>query len=326
MRRRDFIMLVGGVAAWPLAVRAQQPNVPVIGILSSFGQTQSAQTIAAILRGLSENGYVDGQSVKIEYRFADGQYDRLPGMAAELVSQVVDLIITSGPPAGLAAKAATTKIPIVFVMGIDPVSAGIVASLNRPGGNITGIMLDNSVLTQKRLEILLQLVPKATKVALLANLTGPDAAPEIQAMEEMAQQRGLEFLRLSASTLTEIGTALREGAGKGIQALVVGGDPFYLSRPKEVVELVAAALGIPAMYAFSEFAIAGGLISYGTNRPVSYQQAGVYASRVLKGTKTTGLPVMQPTTFELVVNLKTAKAQGFAVPPTLLALADKVIE
>jgi putative tryptophan/tyrosine transport system substrate-binding protein len=326
MKRREFITLLGGAAAaWPLAARAQQLKVPIIGILSSFGQTQSVQTIGAILRGLSENGYVEGKSATIEYRFADGQYDRLPGLATELVHRPVDLIITAGPPAGLAAKAATTRIPVVFVMGIDPVAAGIVASINQPGGNVTGIMLDNSVLTQKRLEILLKFVPSATTVALLANLTGPDAAPEINAMKEMAQQRGLQFQVLSASTLSEIDAAFHAVAEKRPQALVVGGDPFYLSRPNEVATLVAS-LGIPAIYAFSEFAKAGGLVSYGTNRPVSYYQAGVYASRVLKGTNTADLPVMQPATFEFVINLKTAKTLGLSVPPTLLALADDVIE
>lgn len=326
MKRREFITVLGGAAAtWPLAARAQQPKVPVIGILSSFNQAQSAQTIAAILRGLSENGFVEGQSAIIEYRFADGQYDRLPGLATELVRRPVDLIITAAPPAGLAAKAATTEIPIVFVMGVDPVAVGMVASINRPGGNATGVMLNNSVLTQKRLEILLELVPGATPVALLVNLTGPDAAPEIQEMQAMAQQRGLEFLMLSASTLNEIDAAFHVVAAKRPQALVVGGDPFYLSRPKEVAALVAN-LGVPAIYAYSEFAKAGGLISYGTNRPIAYYQAGVYASRVLKGTKTTDLPVIQPTTFERVINLKTAKALGVSVPSTLLALADEVIE
>jgi putative ABC transport system substrate-binding protein len=324
MRRREFIAVLGIAAAQPLAARAQ-PKTHVIGILSSFSQAQSAQPIAAILRGLSKNGFVEGQNVTIEYRYADGQYDRLPGLAAELVSRPVDLIITAAPSAGLAAKAATKTIPIVFVMGIDPVTAGMVASLNRPDGNATGMMLSNSVLTQKRLEILLEFVPGATAVALLANPTGPDAAPEIHAMEAMAQQRGLQFHLLAASTLSEIDAALHAVAEKLPQGLVISGDPFYLSRPVEVAALVAS-LRIPAIYAYGEFAAAGGLLSYGTNRPIAYQQAGVYAGRVLAGTKTTDLPVMQPTTFELVINLKTANAQGFTVPPALLAVADKVIE
>lgn len=327
MRRRDCIkQMLGGVIAFlPLAARSQPPHRPVIGILSSFGQTQSAQTIGAVLQGLGEGGFIESQSVTIEYRFADGQYDRLPALAAELVRRDVDLIITAGPPAGLAAKSATSKIPIVFVMGIDPVAAGIVTSLNRPSENITGVMLSNSALTQKRLDIVLGIVPTAAIVAMLANTTGPDAAPEIDGMRSMAQLRGLQFHLLNGSTLNEIDAAIDGEVGKHPEVLVVSGDPFFLSRPNEVVALVGR-LRIPAIYAYGEFAVAGGLISYGTNRPVSYKQAGVYASRVLQGTKVVDIPVMQPTTFELVINLQTARSLGVVVPPTLLALADKVIE
>ena len=325
MKRRGFISFAGGAAVWPFAARAQQPKVPVIGILSSFGQTQSAQTIAAILRGLSENGFVEGQSLTVEYRFADGQYDRLPGLAAELVRRPVDLIITAAPPAAVAAKAATTTIPIVFVMGSDPVAAGVVASLSRPGGNATGMMLISNTLTLKRLGVLFELVPSATTIALLVNPLIQDSPAEIEATQAFVQQRGLQLEILNAATLSEIDAAFSSLAKKRPHALVVAADALYLSRPKELTAQVAR-LALPAIYPYREFPASGGLISYGTNRPIAYQQAGAYASRVLKGAKTTDLPVMQPVTFELVINLKTAKALGLAIPPTLLALADEVID
>src|SRR5580692_8263702 len=232
MKRRGFISFAGGAAVWPFAARAQQPKVPVIGILSSFGQTQSAQTIAAILRGLSENGFVEGQSLTVEYRFADGQYDRLPGLAAELVRRPVDLIITAAPPAAVAAKAATTTIPIVFVMGSDPVAVGVVASLSRPGGNATGMMLISNTLTLKRLGILFELVPRATTIALLVNPFIQDSPPEIEATQAFTQQRGLQLEILNAATLSEIDAVFSSLAKKRPHALVVAGDALYLSRPR----------------------------------------------------------------------------------------------
>jgi len=325
MKRRGFISFAGGAAVWPFAARAQQPKVPVIGILSSFGQTQSAQTIAAILRGLSENGFVEGQSLTVEYRFADGQYDRLPGLAAELVRRPVDLIITAAPPAAVAAKAATTTIPIVFVMGSDPVAAGVVASLSRPGGNATGMMLISNTLTLKRLGVLFELVPSATTIALLVNPFIQDSPPEIEATQAFTQQRGLQLEILNAATLSEI-DAVFSSLAKKTPARARGRRRCALFESAQGTGRSSARLALPAIYPYREFPASGGLISYGTNRPIAYQQAGAYASRVLKGAKTTDLPVMEPVTFELVINLKTAKALGLAIPPTLLALADEVID
>jgi putative tryptophan/tyrosine transport system substrate-binding protein len=326
VRRRDFIGGLGGaVAAWPLAARAQQPATPVIGFLSSFSETQSARPMAEFRGGLRDNGLTEGQSVTIEFRFADGRYDRLPALAAELVHRPVDLIFAAAPPAALAAKAATASIPIVFVVGFDPVTAGLVASLSRPGGNITGMTLFSNPLAQKRLEVLLELAPKASVIAMLVNPVSPDTAPEVRAVEEMTQQRGLQLQIVNASSLSEIDTAVAALAEKRPHALLVASDPFYLSRPDEIVASVAR-LALPAIYPFREFAAAGGLLSYGTNRPASYRQAGVYASRILRGTKTVDLPVMQPTMFELVINLRTAKALGLEISPALLARADDVIE
>lgn len=325
MRRRDFFGTLGAAAAWPLLVRAQQPAMPVIGFLSSFSEAQSERPIANFRRGLYDSGFTEGQSVTIEFRFADGRYDRLPGLAAELAHRPVDLIFAAAPPAALAAKAATTSIPIVFVVGFDPVTAGLVASLSRPGGNATGIALFSNPLAQKRLEILLELAPKASVIAMLVNPLSPDTAPEITAVQEMTHQRGLQLQIVNASSLGDVTVAVAALAEKRPHALLVASDPFYLSRPEEIVASLAR-LELPAIYPFREFAAAGGLLSYGTNRAISYRQAGVYASRILKGAKTVDLPVMQPTMFELVINLKTAKALGREISPVLLARADEVIE
>jgi putative tryptophan/tyrosine transport system substrate-binding protein len=324
--RRHFISALGGTAfAWPLVARAQQSAMPVVGFLSSFSETQSARPIAEFRRGLTDNGFIEGQNMTIESRFADGQYDRLPTMAAELVHRPVDLIFAAAPPAALAAKSATPSIPIVFVVGFDPVTSGLVASLSRPGGNLTGMTLISNPLAQKRLEVLLELVPKASVIAMLVNPVSPDTAPEIRAVQEMTQQRGLELPIVNASSLSEVDAAIAALAEKHPHALLVGSDPFYLTRPGEIAASVAR-LALPAIYPFREFAAAGGLVSYGTNRAISYRQAGVYASRILKGTKAADLPVMQPATFELVINLKTAKALGLEVPSSLLVRADEVIE
>jgi ABC-type uncharacterized transport system substrate-binding protein len=325
MRRREFFGALGAVAAWPLSVRAQQPAMPVIGFLSSFSETQSARPIAEFRRGLNDNGLTEGQSVTIEFRFADGRYDRLPGLAADLAHRPVDLIFAAAPPAALAAKAATTSIPIVFVVGFDPVTAGLVTSLSRPGGNVTGMSLFSNPLAQKRLEVLLELAPKASVIAMLVNPVSPDTAPEIRAVQEMTHQRGLQLQIVNASSLGEVAAAVAALTEKLPHALLVASDPFYLTRPDEIVASVAR-LELPAIYPFREFAAAGGLLSYGANRAISYRQAGAYASRILKGTMTVDLPVMQPTTFELVINLKTARDLGLDVPPTLLVRADEVIE
>jgi len=324
MRRRDFIALVGG-AAWPIAARAQQPKIPVIGFLSSFNEAQSAQPLAEFRRGLQENGFAEGRNVVIESRYADGRYNDLPGLAAQLAGRPADLIFASGPPAALAAKAATTAVPVVFVVGFDPVTAGLVGSLSRPGGNVTGMTLMNSVLAPKRVETLIELVPKATAIAIIVNPTSPDTIPEISEVTAAMEQRGVRLQILNARTLAEFDDAIDQLRAQPADALVVGGDPLYLTRPAEIVASVTR-LSIPAIYGFREFTAAGGLISYGANRPVSYRQAGAYASRILKGEKPADLPVMQPTTFELMINLKTAKTLGVTVPDKLLARADEVIE
>ena len=324
MRRREFFTLVVGAAAgWPLAAGAQTPAMPVVGFLSSLTQAMTSHMVDAFRRGLGETGYVDGRNVAIDYRFADGQYDRLPALASEMVRRPVALILAAGPPAALAAKVATTTIPIVFIVGLDPVGAGLVASFNRPGGNATGMVLISGPLGQKRLELVRDLVPKAA--AMLANPLSPDAAPEIREVQAAAQANGVQLRMLNASTPGEIEAAFASLAGQRPDALLVGGDPFYMARREDIVRLVARS-GLAAVYPFREFPEAGGLISYGTNLANSYRQAGIYAGRILSGAKPGDLPVMQPTTFELVINLKSAKALGLDIPPTLHARSDEVIE
>ena len=276
MRRRDFIKVIGGGAvAWPLAARAQQPT-PVVGFLSAVSQTQTAHLVAAFRRGLKETGFVEGSNVVIEYRFADGQYDRLPAQATELVRRAVDVIVASGPPAANAARVATASIPIVFVVGLDPVAAGLVASFNRPGGNATGITLVSGPLGQKRLELVHEFAPKATDVAMLVNPLSPDAPPEIRDMQAAAQANGFKITLLNASTLDELKTAIATLADHPSSALLVGADPFFMVRREQIVALVAQQK-IPAVYPFREFADAGGLMSYGTNIANAYRQSGIYA-------------------------------------------------
>ena len=325
MRRRDFIKVIGGGAvAWPLAARAQQPT-PVVGFLSAVSQTQTAHLVAAFRRGLKEAGFVEGSNVVIEYRFADGQYDRLPAQATELVRRAVDVIVASGPPAANAARVATASIPIVFVVGLDPVAAGLVASFNRPGGNATGITLVSGPLGQKRLELVREFAPKATDVAMLVNPLSPDAPPEIRDMQAAAQANGFKITLLNASTLDELKTAIATLADHPSSALLVGADPFFMVRREQIVALVAQQK-IPAVYPFREFADAGGLMSYGTNIANAYRQSGIYAGRILKGAKPADLPVLNPTSFELVVNLKAAQTLGLNIPPALHARSDEVIE
>ena len=324
MQRREFIMLIGGAAAWPLAARAQQ-LVPVVGYLSSLSHDETSHLIAGFQKGLTEAGYVEGQSVSVEYRFADGRYDRLPSMAAELIRRPVAVIVATAPPAALAAKVATTTIPIVFVVGLDPVAAGLVARFNRPGGNATGITLITGPLGQKRLELLLELVPKASTIAMLHNPVSPDAAPEIRDVQAAAQANNLQLKMLNAGTPSEIDAAFTSVGQQRPDALIVGTDPVYVIRREEITAL-AARLQIPTIYPFREFVASGGLISYGTSLVGAYRQAGLYTGRILKGAKPGDLPVQLPTTFELVINLKTAKALGLAIPPTLLTRADEVIE
>jgi putative ABC transport system substrate-binding protein len=325
MRRREFITLLGGAVAWPLAVGAQQSTMPVIGCLSALSQTESSVWLAAFRRGLSQSGFVEGRSVIIESRFADGQYGRLPELATELARRPVNLILAVAPPAALAAKAATTTIPIVFIVGFDPVVAGLVDSLNRPGGNATGMTLIGTDLAEKRLEILVELVPNASNIAILVNPASPNLTPEVDAVQGLAQRRGLQLQILHASTPSQLDTVFASLDQRPPHALVVAPDPFYVLRREELAERLVR-LAIPTIYPFRDFPASGGLISYGTNIAEAYRQAGIYTARILRGTNPADLPVMQPTRLELVINLKVAKALGLGIPPTLLARADEVIE
>jgi putative tryptophan/tyrosine transport system substrate-binding protein len=324
LKRREFITLLGGAAAWPLAARAQQA-IPSIGFLSTLSQAAAPHIRAAWQRGLRENGFVEGRSVTFEYRFADGQYGRLPTLAAELVRRPVDLILAQAPPAALAAKGVTTTIPIVFVVGVDPVAAGLVASFSRPGGNATGMTLITGPLGQKRLEIVRELVPKVKLVPILHNPGSPDAVPEIRDVQAAAQAMGLELRIFNATTPGEIDAVFAALAQQRPDALLVGSDPFLLVRREQLVES-AARLGVPTIYPFREFPAVGGPLSYGTNIAAAYRQAGIYTGRILKGDKSADLPVLQPTTFELVINLSTARALGIDIPATLHARSDEVIE
>jgi putative ABC transport system substrate-binding protein len=308
----------------PFSAHAQ-PGLPVIGFLSSVSKTQTPHFLAAFRRGLGETGYAEGRNAAIEYRFSEGEYDRLPMQAAELVRLPVDVIVAPGPPAVNAARAATASIPIIFIVGLDPVAAGLVASFNRPGGNATGISLISGPLGQKRLELVRELAPKATALAMLVNPTGPDSAPEIRDMREAAQANGLKLVVLNASTPAELNAAFSRIAETPIGALLVGADPFFMIHREEIVAL-AARQKIPAVYPFREFATAGGLMSYGTNVANAYRQAGIYTGRVLNGARPADLPVLNPTTFELVINLNAARALGVDVPPSLHARSDEVIE
>jgi putative ABC transport system substrate-binding protein len=327
LRRRQFITLIGGAAAaWPLAVRAQQPAMPVIGFLSSVGRNDRPHLTDAFGRGLSDAGYVEGRNVTIEYRFADNQHDRLPALAAELVGRKVTMILaTGGGNSILAAKAATTTIPIVFTLGGDPVQQGYVASLNRPGGNVTGISWFGALLAAKALGLLHEFMPSAAVIALLVNSKLPEAARTLSDAQEAARALGLHLLVLNASTPGEINAAFAALVERRAGALLVGGDAYLTTRRQQIVSL-AAYVAIPAMYPNREFMMEGGLMSYGNDTIEAYRRAGLYAARILRGEKPADLPVDQATKFEFLINLKTAKVLGIEVPPTLLARADEVIE
>jgi putative tryptophan/tyrosine transport system substrate-binding protein len=327
MRRREFISLLGGAVAWPLAARAQQGTIPVIGFLNSQSPDPNAERLRGFRQGLKDIGYVEGENVAIEYRWADNQLDRLPALADELVHRQVTVIVTTGGHlAAFAVKRATAIIPIVFVVAEDPVKLGLVASLARPGGNLTGINFFSVELTAKRLGLLRELVPATARVAVLVNpADARNTETTLRDVEPAAHAMGLQIEVLNASTSREIDAAFAAFVRDRPDALFVGPDPFFLSRRMQFA-LLTARYALPATYQGRDYADAGGLMSYGTSLTDAYRQAGMHAGRILKGTKPADLPVLQSSKFELVVNLQAARALGFEVPPQLLARADEVIE
>jgi putative tryptophan/tyrosine transport system substrate-binding protein len=325
MKRREFITLIGGMAAWPLAARAQQVAMPVIGFMSSRSPEDSQSVLAAFRKGLSEAGLVEGKNVVIEFRWARGDFDRLPAFAAELVSNRVAVIVAvGGDPSALAAKAATLTIPIVFA-STDPVKSGLVASLNRPGGNATGVYILSSDLQAKRLGLLHELLPGTALFGALLNPKFPPAAQQAAELAEAARTIGRPIILLNASTDAELDAVLAALVQQRVVAMLVVGDPFFDTRRDHIIAF-AAQQKLPALYQFREYAMDGGLMSYGVSFPEAYREVGIYATRILNGAKPEDLPVIQSVKFELVINLKTAKALGLEIPDKLLALADEVIE
>jgi putative ABC transport system substrate-binding protein len=326
IKRRSFITLLGGAVAWPLAARAQQSAMPVIGFLSSRSPGESAGVVAAFRQGLREIGFIEGRNLAIAFRWAEGRYDRLPALAAELVGLPVTLLFSAGgPPTAFAANAATSTSPIVFSAVGDPVEIGLVPSLSRPSGNITGMAVFNAALAEKRIELMKELMPT---VGVIGHLLNPsDQMSEIESKGALAAARalGIELRVFNASSENELDAAFAAVAKLSASALVVSGEPFFDSQRERIVAL-SSRHGVAGVYAWREYVLAGGLVSYGTDLPDSYRQAAIYAGRILKGEKPANLPVMQPTKFHLAVNLKTAKVLGLTVPPTLLARADEVIE
>jgi len=325
VRRRDALALLGSAVAWPLAARAQHKPMPVVGWLASGPPDPNSPYLAAFRQGLGETGYVEGQDVAMEYRWAEGHYDRLPALADDLVSRKVDVIVSpGGTPTALAAKNATSTIPIVFRTG-DPVGDGLVTSLARPGGNLTGFGMLVDELTPKRLELLCELVPQARVIALLANPNNPQTERVIREVQEAARAKGVRLPILKTGTENEIDAAFASLIQLQAGALLVAADPFLSSRREQLVAL-AARHAVPVIYAWREFAASGGLISYGPSLISVFRQLGTYAGRILRGEKPADLPVQQPTKFELVINLNTAKALGLTVPQALIMRADEVIE
>jgi putative ABC transport system substrate-binding protein len=328
MRRRAFISLIGGAAtvAWPVAAHAQQPAMPVVGFLHSASAEPNASLVKAFRKGLFDAGWVEGQNATIEFRWAEGQDARLPELAADLVRRKVSVIATPGStPAALAAKAATTTIPIVFASGADPVAVGLVGSLNRPGGNVTGIGFESVEIAGKAFELLHELLPNATRITALINPTSTFSGAIRKKIQASAAALGLQLDVLNANSDSEIDNAFASVAQQPGAPIMIGPDPFYTSRRAQIVSL-AARYTVPAMYVVREFVEGGGLISYGPDLTNAYREAGTYTGRVLKGDKPAELPVMLPTKFDMVINLKTAKLLGITVPDKLLALADEVIE
>jgi putative ABC transport system substrate-binding protein len=325
MRRRDFIKgIASATVAWPLAARAEQPAMPLIGFLSGRSPVEAASAVAAFRQGLGDVTYIESKNVTFEYRFAEGSYDRLPAMAAELVSRHVAVIAATGG-SELAAKAATTTIPIVFTTGGDPVELGLVASLNKPGGNVTGVTFLASGLGAKRLGLLRQFAPNARAITMLMNPTYPPTAAEVRDAQDAARTLGLLINVVYAGSVAEIDAAFVTLGRERPDALFVGGDPFLLSRRDQLVPL-AANLALPTVYPQREYVDAGGLMSYGTSVADGYRQAGTYTGKILAGMRPAVLPVLQPTKFDLVINLKTAKALGLVMPNALLVSADELIE
>jgi putative tryptophan/tyrosine transport system substrate-binding protein len=329
MRRREFITLLSGVAAtWPLAADAQQSSaIRTVGFLTSLNTADAAAPVtAAFVRGLNESGFTEGRNVAIEYRYAAGHYDRLPQLAADLAARKVDVIFANGGSApALAAKEATTSIPIVFETGGDPVKGGLVPSLNHPGGNLTGVSWTASVLNAKRLELLHQLLPKVSAIGVIVNPDYPEASLQVRDLNAAAGVLGLQIRVANAHTENEVDAAIAGLARQGVGGLFLANDPFLSSRRAQIIAL-AVRYALPASYSLREDVVAGGLVSYGTSVTEQFHQAGLYVGRILKGEKPADLPVMQPTKFDLAINLKTAKALGIMVPPALLATADDLIE
>jgi ABC-type uncharacterized transport system substrate-binding protein len=325
MRRREFITLFGGAAAgWPLAARAQQPTMPVVGFLRSTSLADSTHFVTSFRQGLKEAGFVEGQNVAIEFRYAEGRGDRLPQLVADLIHKPAAAIVANNPSA-VVAKAATTTVPIIFITGSDPVRDGLVASLGRPGGNITGVVFIVSELGTKRLELLRQLVPNATSIGVLVNPNTPETEAERNDLLAASFKIGQQLIILDVGSDREIENAFATLVQRGASAALIGAGPFLTSHRQQLVAL-AARSRLPTMYPLREYVAAGGLISYGASITEAYRQAGVYVGQILKGEKPADLPVLRSTKFEFVLNLKTAKTLGLKVPPALIALADEVIE
>ncbi|MGH7062850.1 MAG: ABC transporter substrate-binding protein [Stellaceae bacterium] len=325
MRRRELMLVLGGALTAARGPRAQQKPMPVIGYLATGSPHPTAPSVAAFRQGLSETGYVEGQNLTIEYRGAEGRYDRLPALAADLVGRKVDVIAAASVPSAQAAKSATSTIPIVFAIGTDPVRDGLVASLARPGGDLTGVTFMMTELMPKRLELLAELVPQVQVMALLVNPNNPNAARTMRDVQEAARMKGVQLLILKAGNASGIDAAFASFVQLHAGALLIGNDPFFNSRREQLAAL-ASRHAVPTIYETREYVAAGGLISYGTSLTAASRQAGIYAGRILNGAKPADLPVQQPTKFELVINLKTAGALGLAVPPSILARASEVIE